>query len=276
MVALLGVVFGFRCRRRRDRGGPAGLFGRGPGRLAILLEPVEPEETEAEEDHGREERDHRRLADRSEVTLEDHEAVQRVARVALGLGWRDPEGELGRVDRLDRAELHDCVQRLVGELEVEEAGFAPTGFPGLHGEVVGDDVEPSELLGRARFLVGGELDLHELGVDEGLHVGRLDGVYDPALLLDVAHSGGLRFGGVGDDLLGDPLRDVSLERVQRRRGGHPQRAEQHHERHQAGERDEEPEPGAEVRAQQEVDRTAEQPDAGDDDEHPDDRGVPES
>ena len=49
----------------------------------------------------------------------------------------------------------------------------------------------------------------------------------------------------------------------------------HHEAHEAGERDEEPEAGAEVGAEQQVDRAAEEHDAGDHDEDAEDRRVPE-
>ena len=61
----------------------------------------------------------------------------------------------------------------------------------------------------------------------------------------------------------------------RYRRGEPQRREQHHEAGEAGRGDEEAEARAEVGAEQEVGRSAEQPDRAHHDEHAEDRRVPE-
>src|SRR6266567_2331230 len=238
----------------------------------VALAPVEAEQAQAEEDARADEGEDGREPQLTEVARQDHEAVLVGRRVAYGLRGRHAERS---TDRLHPTHLDHRDERLVRELEVQELRLAAADLVRVDRLVIGHLVELGELvlLGSGLQDCRG-LDGDEARVDGGLHVRRLDRV-DLLRLRELLGLGIFDGVGLADELLHVPRGNAALQRVERRRGRDPQRAEDHHETRETRECDEESKPGTEVRPEQQVDRAAEQPDARHDHEDPEDRRVPE-
>ena len=142
------------------------------------------------------------------------------------------------------------------------------------GEIVGGAAELRELL-RRRFDTAFGLLLHECGVGRRAKLRETLDVDRVTAVDDVVHGGDVRRARVVDDLDHLPAGRPSFRTVEWRRGRDPQAREQDQEPEEARAGDEEPEPGAEVRAEQQVHRTTEQPDRRQHDQDTEDRRIPE-
>ena len=206
--------------------------------------------------------------------LQDPVALTRV------LGWV----ALGMVLSLLLLFLLVVLQRIAVDQEARAErrvfeGFAHALAQGM--AVAALPVDPGERLHR-RFLTGDGRGGDECGIDRRLHLGHEEIGPRDALGRQVAHRFDLRVCGRGNDLDHLPTRGVAVRRVEVAVSGgatgsrEPERAQEHQETGEAGRGDQEAEPGAEVRAEEQVGGATEQPDRTHNGEDADDRRVPQA